>query len=241
MLTVLVWVSEYRMPRRFSSTERRLSRRYDSSSPEKESRHRRSPSVLDKRRPRRRSVSPLSPRSQRRMSRDSVYGKACNLLALSSVKQEDGAETSATMGRKVRRHEQSFRENDMAHRQRDGKKPFYLTLDSKGKPHGLGKPTWVAQIHKLAARLDPSCTHIRKQTFEAVQTLKDRLDEDFEYSGTLNEGHLRALMGKAVTKRRGELISLIKNHENQPYNIDHQIWRRLKKLTTSKQREEKSE
>ena len=48
-------------------------------------------------------------------------------------------------------------------------------------------------------------------------------------------------MGKAVTKRRGELISLIKCSVEQPKNIDKEVWKRLEKLAYSKQREDKSE
>lgn len=48
-------------------------------------------------------------------------------------------------------------------------------------------------------------------------------------------------MGKAVTRKRAELISLIKNNGEQPTTIDRAVWLRLEKLANSKQREEKSE
>lgn len=70
---------------------------------------------------------------------------------------------------------------------------------------------------------------------------KRRLSEHFEYSGKLNDDHLQGMMGKAVTKRRGELIAYIKSDGKQPLNIDESIWHRLKKLANSKQRHEKSE
>jgi len=114
-------------------------------------------------------------------------------------------------------------------------------LDSEGKPHGSGKPAWIAEINKLATGLDPSCTHVRKQTFEDVQTFKDRLSDFFEYSGTLNEDYLRGLMGKVVTKKRAELISFIRNGGEQPKTIDEQVWKRLTKLAFSEQTEAKSE
>jgi hypothetical protein len=76
-------------------------------------------------------------------------------------------------------------------------------LDSDGKPYGVGKPAWVAEIGKLVIGLDPSCTDIRSQTYEAVTILKARLNENFEYSGTLNDDYLRSMMVKAVTKKRG--------------------------------------
>jgi hypothetical protein len=105
------------------------------------------------------------------------------------------------LDRRTRRQKQAKHEENIAKRQRDGRKPFYLTLDSEGKPYGLGKPAWVAEIQKLATTLDPSCTHIARQTYDDVTTFKARLDEKFEYFGTLNEDHLRSMMGKAVTKK----------------------------------------
>ena len=48
-------------------------------------------------------------------------------------------------------------------------------------------------------------------------------------------------MGRAVKKRRSELISLIKRDGPQPEYIDEQVWRQLEKLVMNKQREEKSE
>ena len=157
------------------------------------------------------------------------------------VKEHNIVETSAASDRRRRRHEQVVLEADMAKWQRNGSKPFYLSLDREGRPYGPGKPSWIAQINKLAAGLDPSCTHIKKQTFQDVQTFKDRLDDVFDYSGTLNEDYLRALMEKAVTKRRSELISMIKNNVDQPKHVDREVWIRLEKFAASKQREAKSE
>lgn len=47
----------------------------------------------------------------------------------------------AAEDRKARRKKQAAREENMAWRQLDGKKTFYLTLDSEGKPYGMGKPS----------------------------------------------------------------------------------------------------
>ena len=147
---------------------------------------------------------------------------------------------SSTLGRSERRHRQASHEFDKGEQEKAGKKPFYLVVDSQGKPFGSGKPAWITEINKLAAGLDASCTHVRKQTYEDVQTFKNRLDEKFEYSSTLNEDYLRGLMGKAVTKRRSELISLIKEGKPRPKHFNHDIWLRLEKLAYSKQHEEKS-
>ena len=143
--------------------------------------------------------------------------------------------------RRTRRHRQAAQEKEITQRKRDGKKPFYLTLDAEGKPYGVGKPAWVAEIGKVAIGLDASCTNIRSQTYEAVTNFKARLNDNFEYSGTLNDDYLRSMMGKAVTKKRGELIALINKGGTQPLHIDHEVWERLVKLAASRQRQEKSE
>jgi len=48
-------------------------------------------------------------------------------------------------------------------------------------------------------------------------------------------------MGKAVTKKRVELISLIKRGGIQPMHVDAEVWERLQRLAASKQWEEKSQ
>ena len=116
-----------------------------------------------------------------------------------------------------------------------------MTLDADGIPYGPGKREWLAEINKLAVGLDPSCTHIRKQTYEDMCIFKDRLHQHFEYSGDLNEDHVRALLGKAVTRKRTELVALITRGGTQPLHIDEEVWERLRRLANSKQRESKTE
>ena len=143
--------------------------------------------------------------------------------------------------RRTRRYKEAYREERRVERERGGKKPFYLTLDAEGKPYGPGKPAWIAQINKLAVGLDPSITHIRKQTHDSMCLLKDRLNENFEYSGDLNEDHLRALLGKVVTRKRTELLAMINNNRKQPLHVDSEVWHRLQKLASSKQRVNRTE
>ena len=116
-----------------------------------------------------------------------------------NVKSRDLALSSSSADRRKRRSKLTAREAERSERQRGGKKPFYLTLNSEGIPYGPGKPAWIAEVNKLASWLDPSCTNIRKQPHEDMCTLKKRLDDNFEYSAELNQDHLRALLGKAVT------------------------------------------
>ena len=182
-----------------------------------------------------RSRSPPNPYA--RHHRDDVRARDSRAF----VKLEDIPVPSPAFERRQRRYKQAGREADCAKREKDGKKPFYITLDKDGIPYGTGKPAWMAEINKLAMGLDPSCTHIKKQTYEDVSIFKERLNKSFEYSGELNEEHLRGLMGKVVTKKRVELISLIKRGGIQPMHIDAEVWERLQKLAASKQWEDKSQ
>lgn len=184
------------------------------------------------------SLSPSPPHS---MARNPQGDVVTDHRSKQTVKVEDISVSSDALDRRTRRHKQVARQEEIAKRERDGKKPFYLTLDSDGKPYGLGKPAWMAEIGKLATGLDPSCTHISRQTYEAVTTFKERLNERFEYSGTLNEDYLRSTMGKAVTRKQTELMTLIAKGGSQPLHIDHEVWGRLLKLAASKQRKFKSE
>ena len=148
---------------------------------------------------------------------------------------------SPASDRKQRRYKQATREANATRRERDGKKPFYVTVDREGVPYGSGRPAWMNEINKLSIGLDPSCTHIRKQTYEDVIIFKERLSQSFEYSGELNEEYLRGLMGRAVGRRRGELIKMIKRGDSQPKHIDSEVWARLVNYESSEQWKEKSE
>ena len=159
----------------------------------------------------------------------------------SEVKREKLSVASPASDRKQRRYKQATCKADATRRERSGKKPFYVTVDREGIPYGAGRPAWMNEINKLPIGLDPSCTHIRKQTYEDVIIFKERLSQCFEYSGELNEEYLRGLMGRAVGRRRGELIKMIKRGEDQPKHIDSQVWARLVSYESSKQWKEKSE
>jgi hypothetical protein len=156
-------------------------------------------------------------------------------------KREQLVVASPASDRKQRRHKQVTREADATRRARAGKKPFYVTVDREGVPYGTGRPAWMNEINKLSSGLDPSCTHIRKQTYEDVMIFKERLSQSFEYSGELNEEYLRGLMGRAVGRRRGELMKMIKRGDTQPNHIDSEVWARLVNYESSEQWREKSE
>jgi len=126
--------------------------------------------------------------------------------------------SSSLEERRKRCYKSRIRESIRLKRQRGGKKPFYITLNVEGISYGPSKPTWTAKVNKLAAWLDPSCTHICKQTYEDMTILKDRLNDNFKYSRNFNQDHMRGLFSKALTKKMTELIVYIKKGGKQPLN-----------------------
>lgn len=109
--------------------------------------------------------------STRSPSRKAVEGRGLSLAEFNGRATVGDANLQVVptlLDRSQRRRKQAHRESEKAKRQKDGKKAFYLSLDSQGRPYGLAVPAWVAEINKLAIHLDPSVTHIKKQTFEAV-------------------------------------------------------------------------
>lgn len=74
-----------------------------------------------------------------------------------------------------------------------------------------------------------------------LYVLKDRLHDHFDYSGEINQDHLRKLLGKAVTRKRIEIIGMIKSGKDRPFTTDYYIWTRLEKLSKSRQRENRTE
>ena len=219
---------------------RRRSR--DSSSSDSRYEYRRSASPHHRRGTRRGSPSSrrsTSPSTSLLCTNPHVGGAYNNRLQNRRI--EDVVTSSASVDRRTRRHKQSARECQRLHRETEGKKPFYLTVDIEGRPYGLGRPAWIANINKLAAGLDPSCTDIRKQAHGDICIFKDRLNEHFEYSADVSEHYLRGLIGKAVTRRRTDLIAFISKNGSRPANFDEDIWKRLEMLVTSEQREKRTE
>lgn len=169
-----------------------------------------------------------SPRTSHSTSPESDYRKAYgedrrDRRGGDPVKVEHLTAASPASERRLRRYRQAAREAKSMKREKNGKKPFYIMVDREGIPYGSGKPAWMSEINKLSIGLDPSCTYIKKQTYKDVLIFKERLSRSFEYSGELNEAHLRSVMGKAVTRRRGELMKVIANNGSQPHHIDSAV------------------
>ena len=200
-----------RQHRKFSSYEGRRGWKRGGGTPERAYKHILSYSPNRSRNQSRRSPSyenQRSPLMSLRAASEDV--KEQNETADRKGKTSQLALSSSSAERRQRRYKVAVLEGQRVERKKEGKKPFYLTLNNNGEPYGPDRPAWVAEVNKLAAALDPPCTHIRKQTYDDMCLLKDRLDDHFEYSGELNQDYLRSMLGKAVTRRRTDLISYIK-------------------------------
>ena len=143
--------------------------------------------------------------------------------------------------KKRRRQKQYVRECQRFQRETEGKKPYFLTVSSKGIPYGPGKSAWVVEINKLARWLDPSCRDIRRQSHVDICVFKQRLNEHFDYSDDVSDNYLRGLMGKAVTRKRNDLISMINMGADCPPHVDLDVWKRLESIAASEQRQRRSE
>jgi len=82
----------------------------------------------------------------------SQVGRA-NDIALQVRTSEDIVMSSSSEGRKRRRHNQNARESQKIDREKDRKKPFYLTMNNEGKPYRPSRPAWIVDINKLAKGL----------------------------------------------------------------------------------------
>lgn len=95
--------------------------------------------------------------------------------------------------------------------------------------------SWGSIRHCSVMCLDPTCTYLKRQTYAAVTIFKDRLNESFDYSSNLNNDYLRAVIGRAVSKRRSKLMKVIKEGGSQPMHSSLDRWRRMVKLTCAQQ------
>ena len=81
----------------------------------------------------------------------------------------------------------------------------------------------------------------QKTDLRGCQYIQGTIKPVLRIFGELNEEHLRGLMGRAVGRRRGEHIKMIKRGDSQPKHIDSEVWARLVNYESSEQWKEKSE
>lgn len=169
-----------------------------------------------------------------------------NTVSVKSYKHRSRIQDSFTLNResalrKERREREAEREEDAQHRESCGKKPYLIHVNTEGKPYGLGTRTWNDVLAKVVRGLDPSYIDIRQQPCHLMDTMLKRLDEEFDYSDTINASWLRARIGNALSLYRHELMKIIQARESRPPWVSESIWEKLVKMESSVKFKQKSE
>lgn len=108
--------------------------------------YRRSLSLERSRRRHRRSRSLSQPPSPQPSTPRNSRGAAVRQHGRDNAVKEGNKQAERAEDRRTKRQRQAAREVEVAQRLREGKKPFYLTLDTSGKPYVAGKPACIAEI-----------------------------------------------------------------------------------------------
>lgn len=112
-----------------------------------------------------------------------------------------------------RRDREAEREISMKRRVELDQRPHYVHVNEEGKPYGLGILVWNDALCKVVRGLDPSYIDIRHQPFHLMETLIQRLNDDFEYSNDVNPKWLRTRIGNALSSYRHGLMKLIQSKQ----------------------------
>jgi hypothetical protein len=140
-----------------------------------------------------------------------------------------------------RKRRQQAYEAEVRKREDEGKKPHFVFVDSEGQPYGLGMTTWNADLNKLMRGLDPSYNDIRKQPYNKMETLHERLDESFEYSARLKKRWLRKKIGDKLKAYRFKVMEMIRSGSECPKWFDGDVWDRMVRFQQSDRCKQKSE
>ena len=160
-------------------------------------------------------------------------GGACTLNPLTLRKE--------SADRKDRRDREKIRDDVAAKRVKDGKKEYLVHVNQEGRCYGLGVGTWLQTLGKLVRRLDPSYIDIRHQPFHLMETMIARLNDDFDYSDTVNSAWLRGRIGGALSLYRHDLMKIIEAHGDRPVWVSEEIWSKLVAMAGSEKYKKKSE
>ena len=109
--------------------------------------------------------------------------------------------------RRERKRKQACREAEVERREA----PYFLSVDDRGRPYGLGARSWRGELNKLCCALDPSVMDVRNQPHMPMLTLKKRLASKFEYSAEIDDDWLHGEIGRGVSTRRFQLMEMIRN------------------------------
>ena len=145
--------------------------------------------------------------------------------------------------RRESRRKQTSMKKEASQRQSEGKKPFFVVVDSDtGEVYGNGLKNWKKEVKKISYSLDPSVVDVRRFPKEKLREAREKLAEKFEYSSKLSKGFFRSVLGRALSQRRNAVLALIESGVPCPLSFDERIWNTLKKYkdnpATLKKRED---
>ena len=145
--------------------------------------------------------------------------------------------------RRESRRKQNSMKKEADRRKSEGKKPFFVVVDSDtGEVYGNGLKNWKKEVKKISYSLDPSVVDVRRFPKEKLREAREKLAEKFEYSSKLSKGFFRSVLGRALSQRRNAVLALIESGVPCPLSFDERIWNTLKKYkddpATQKKRED---
>ena len=82
-------------------------------------------------------------------------------------------------------------------------------------------------LNKVVRGLDPSYIDVQHQPFHLIETMIQRLNENFDYSNTINSAWLQRRIGAALSSYRHDLMKIIEAGGDPPHWISEKIWRKL--------------
>ena len=205
---------------------------------EQNSKSRKEPRIaFDKRRRGERHSEPFNDSSSDEVSSD---GEADALVHRES---KHGHTLPESYRRRESRKKQASMKKEANRRQSEGKKPFFVVVDSDtGEVYGNGLKNWKKEVKKISYSLDPSVVDVRRFPKEKLREAREKLAEKFEYSSKLSKGFFRSVLGRALSQRRNAVLALIESGVPCPLSFDERIWNTLRKYkddpATQKKRED---
>jgi hypothetical protein len=119
-------------------------------------------------------------------------------------------------------------------RNNKGLKPYFVTCDSFGKPKAPHINIWVNMFHEYCGVLDLNIDNINAQPHVLMNTLKSRLEDQWEYVDyDLSYQNFKAQVNVYLKNRQHSLKLFIEAGESRPKNCNEEHWESMKCLVAS--------
>jgi hypothetical protein len=110
-------------------------------------------------------------------------------------------------------------------------KPYFVTSDSFGKPKAPHKNIWVNMLHGYCGVLDPSINNINAQPHVLMNTVKSRLEDQWEYVGyDLSYREFKAQVNVYLKNKQHSLKLFIEVGEPRLRDCSEDHWENMKHL-----------